>query len=126
MELGLAKWLNIKWPLDEKSARGCLLVNLAFWPGLGSVLARRKSGWVQMAMAMGGLFTLFFALQQFMAMLMEETREPRWSDHFVWEAIIGVGLFAVAWIWGLFTGLSIRARVGQPPKLPPVPPPMKK
>ncbi len=126
MQLTLAKWLNIKWPLDEKSARGCLVINLAFWPGLGSVLARRKSGWVQMAMALLALFLVMFALQQFVAMIMNETRPPTWQDHFVWEAGAGFGLFLSAWIWGAITGFAIKAQVGQPPKLPTTPPPLNR
>lgn len=124
MQLTIAKWMNIKWPLDERSVRGCLLVNLLFWPGLGSVLARRRSGWVQMAMALLGLLTLVFALQQFMAMIWQETRMPTMADHFVWEAITGVGMFIVAWIWGLITGLSLKAEVLPAPKLPSTPPPL--
>lgn len=124
MQLTIAKWMNIKWPLDEKSARGCLLVNLVFWPGLGSVLARRRSGWVQMGLALMGLFTVVFALQQFMAMIWQETRMPTVGDHFVWEAVTGFGMFIGSWVWGIFTGFSIKAQVGQPPKLPTTPPPL--
>lgn len=133
MQLGIAKIFNIKWPLDEPSAKGCLLVNLVLWPGLGSTLARRKVGWIQMAMALSGLLSVVIALQMFMAMIWQETREPTWHDRFVWVAITGFGLFISSWIWGIITGFSIRAEVkaamakqpiAQPPNLPPTPPPL--
>lgn len=124
MQSSLAKWMKIGWPLDEKAARNCLLVNLMFWPGLGSVLARRKVGWVQMAMSLLGLFTVAVALQMFMAMIWRETRTPTLQDSFVWVAATGFGLFIGAWIWGLFTGLSIQSETkatrarNTPPPLP--------
>ena len=131
MQLGIAKIFNIKWPLDEQSAKSCLLVNLAIWPGLGSTLARRKVGWIQMAMALSGVFAVAIGLQMFMAMIWQETREPTWHDRFVWVAITGFGLFISSWVWGTITGFSIRAEVkaastqrpSQPPKLPSTTPP---
>lgn len=125
MQSTLARWLNIKWPLDEKGARGCLLLNLIAWPGLGSVLARRKSGFIQMFLSLAGLFSVVFGLQRFMAMIWEETRYPTWKDDFVWLGIGGVSAFAFSWLWALFTSFSIRKSVSNPPARPlGTPPPM--
>ena len=130
MQSTLARWLNIKWPLDQKGAQGCLLLNLIAWPGLGSVLARRKCGIIQMLLSLAGLFSMVFGLQRFMAMIWEETRYPTWKDDFVWLGIGGVSAFAFSWLWALFTSFSIRksvpkasapvaAPVTTPPSLPP-------
>lgn len=121
MQLTLARWLNIKWPLDEKAAQGCLLLNLLAWPGLGSLLARRKSGGIQMAMSLLGIFSVVWALQKFTAMMIDETRYPTWHDSFIWLAIGGVASFVLAWVWALFTSLSIRKEAiknATPPPLP--------
>jgi hypothetical protein len=121
----LRRWLKITHPLDRSSARTCLLLNLGAWPGLGSVLAGRFSGWLQMLLSLGGLLVVIAALFRFMGMLMDETRYPTWQDSFVWMAIGGFAAFVAAWIWSLLTGLAIRSQAvatvkpdpNQPPPL---------
>lgn len=121
----LRRWLKVTQPIDRTGARTCLLLNLGAWPGLGSVLAGRFSGWLQMMLSLGGLLVVVAALFRFMGMLMDETRYPTWQDSFVWMAIGGFASFAIAWVWSLLTSLSIRARAvttvkpnpNQPPPL---------
>ncbi len=121
----LRRWLKVTQPIDRNGARTCLLLNLGAWPGLGSVLAGRFSGWLQMMLSLGGLLVVVAALFRFMGMLMDETRYPTWQDSFVWMAIGGFASFAIAWVWSLLTSLSIRARAvttvkpnpNQPPPL---------
>jgi len=105
----LRRWLKVTQPIDRTGARTCLLLNLGAWPGLGSVMAGRVSGWLQMVLSLGGLLVVVAALFRFMGMLMDETRYPTWQDSFVWMAIGGFAAFVAAWIWSLLTSLSIRA-----------------
>jgi hypothetical protein len=119
----LRRWLKVTQPVDRTGARTCLLLNLGAWPGLGSVLAGRFSGWLQMMLSLGGLLVVVAALFRFMGMLMDETRYPTWKDSFVWMAIGGFAAFALAWGWSLFTSLSIRARAGTTVKPDPNRPP---
>jgi hypothetical protein len=124
MSAGLRKLLKITDPITRDGARTCLLVNVCGWPGLGSVLARRSIGYVQMLLALGGLFTVVSALYRFMEMIWEETRYPTWHDHFVWLGIVGVSAFVLSWIWSLITSLAIRkGAVMPPPKRDPTKPP---
>ena len=126
MSEGLRKLLKITQPITRDGARMCLLVNLCAWPGLGSVLARRRIGYVQMLLAVGGLFTVVSALYKFMGMIWEETRYPTWHDHFVLQAIGGIGAFVMSWIWSFVTSLSIRKEAVTPPPMrdPTKPPPL--
>ncbi|HEY1171487.1 MAG TPA: hypothetical protein VGH19_08975 [Verrucomicrobiae bacterium] len=103
----LRKMLKVSYPIDRKSARTCLLLNVAAWPGLGSVLAERFSGWLQMILSLGGLLMVASSLFQFMTMLWEETRYPTMQDRFVRVAICGALAFAAAWVWSLITSLSV-------------------
>lgn len=128
MSATLTRIFNIKWPLDEKSAKTCMIINLAAWPGLGSTMGKRKAGWVQMVLSLVGLLMFAAGLERFMSMIWQETRYPKWSDHFVWYALGGVALFIISWIWSLFTGISMVSAAKQPrqpPALPPNLPPQR-
>jgi hypothetical protein len=119
----LRRWLKITYPVDQNSARACLLLNLGAWPGLGSVLARRASGWAQMILSLGGLVTVIAALFKFTGMMIDETRYPTWKDGFVWMAIGGLAAFVVSWFWSLITSLSVRSQAVPTVKRNPSQPP---
>lgn len=125
MSEGLRRFLKITHPITKNGARTCMLLNLCAWPGLGSRLAERKVGYLQMLLSLGGLLAVVSAMFQFMGMIWQETRYPTWHDRFVWFAIGGFGAFALAWVWSLFTSLSIRDSAVTPPKRDPnTPPPL--
>lgn len=123
MSEGIRKFFKITHPLTPDAARTCMLLNICAWPGLGSRLAERKAGYVQMLMSLGGVFLFASALYQFMGMIWEETRYPTWHDAFVWKALCAIGVFLAAWVWSLFTSFSVIAeakkRVARDPNLPP-------
>lgn len=119
----LRRWLKVTHPVDRNGARTCLLLNLGAWPGLGSVLAGRVSGYGQMLLSLGGVLTVIAALFRFMAMMWEETRYPTWRDAFVWMALGGLGAFLLAWFWALGTSLAIRSQAVTAPKADPDKPP---
>ena len=104
-------------PLDRQTAWGCLTSNLAL-PGFGSLMARQAAGFFQaplgllglvLTLAFGGRFVLwFFANWPRMndpesdpvVMLSELWLNVRW-------AVLGVGLFALSWLWALASSLSL-------------------
>jgi uncharacterized membrane protein YGL010W len=125
MSEGLRKFLKITDPITKDGARTCILLNLCAWPGLGSRLAKRNVGHLQMLLSLSGLLCVVSSLFQFMGMIWQETRYPTWHDRFVWLALGGFGAFALAWVWSFFTGLSIRDSAVTPPKHDPnMPPPL--
>jgi len=104
-------------PLDRQTAWGCLTTNLAV-PGVGSLRARRFAGCFQAPLGVAGLvltFTFglrfiawFFANRERfdnpeedpVATLVELWRVVRWP-------LLGIGLFALAWLWALVTSLNL-------------------
>jgi 4a-hydroxytetrahydrobiopterin dehydratase len=93
------------------SARNAALLNLAAWPGLGSVIAgRRIAGALQMAVFLVG-FVLFcaWALQNishyYQMMSFDAPQTEAVADKRL--AIAGLGLCAAAWLWSMVTSISL-------------------
>ena len=131
MRVSLA--LGERRPLDRATAWGCLTSNLGM-PGSGTLVAGRRSGYVQglLALAGVGLTTVFglrfiaWYLANF-ARLREEWIDPFAAAGEVWMAVrwalLGMALFAVGWLWALGSSLLIvrearRTGSGSPPILP--------
>ncbi|HEV2693379.1 MAG TPA: hypothetical protein VG347_10835 [Verrucomicrobiae bacterium] len=103
------------------AARGAVATNLVM-PGLGSLVAGRKVGYVQLAFSLGGFAIslifgtrfLFWALAHWsefygpnpppdpMAPLRDLMREARWP-------MLGIALFIIALLWSLVTSRSLLA-----------------
>ena len=99
------------------SARNATLLNLAAWPGLGSLIAGRTlAGALQMLVFLAG-FLLFCAwslqnirhyyqMMSFDAPVAETTANAN-------LALAGLALCAAAWVWSLVTSISLsRAAAG--------------
>ncbi len=97
-------------------ARNCLWTNLLGLPGLGSFLAgQRFVGAAQMLLALTGFGLNLFWCVAFAAQWITKQLPLDGGHQFRW-GLIGVGLFALSWFWGLATGLQIRraARTNNP------------
>jgi hypothetical protein len=123
--------LGPRRPLSRQMAWGCMTTNLAV-PGIGSLMAGRVTGYIQLLLTVGGMIlTLWFGvrfivwavgnwnqLQQAddpVAPLLEMWNRAHW-------ALLGIGIFALAWLWALTTSVGIvrEARAGEflPPRSP--------
>lgn len=92
--------------LDRAKAWSCLVTNLLVLPGLGSAMARRKSGYIQMLLAFGGFGVTLSALVRIMVEWAREFLLP--DDPGLYKAAIaGIGVFLVAWVWSLLTSLAL-------------------
>ena len=96
-------------PNNRVSGRNALVLNLATTPGLGSFLAgRRAVGLVQMLMAVSGFVVLmlwFWDLaRQFWGLLQSGDGAVRSDSR---QLLVGSVLFCGAWLWSLWTSISI-------------------
>jgi hypothetical protein len=127
MKISLA--LGKGGPLSRQSAWGCLTANLAL-PGSGSLLAGRRTGYVQLGLAVISLAgSLIFAVRFFLWYMQHKSQmTAREDDPFgaleqMWVylkwPLLSIGVFAFSWIWGLLTGLGLlwQAEDKTPPKL---------
>ncbi|WCJ59729.1 hypothetical protein NXS98_01030 [Fontisphaera persica] len=118
-------------PPEPAHAWGMVAANLLLWPGLGTALARRKSGLVQMGLSGGGLIMALVGMVGFYFRWVTTTEFPGWRDRYVMAFVAGLGLFALAWFWALGSSIQIirssRSRApAQAAAERPAPPPMGK
>ena len=129
MKVSLA--LGPRRPLSRQTAWGCLTTNLAM-PGFGSLVAGRVSGYAQAALAIGSLLlTMIFGLRFFWwyianwSRLHEPEADPTAALAEMWPylkwPLVGLGMFAVGWLWALVTSLQIvsSSRKDQSAAVPP-------
>jgi hypothetical protein len=129
MKISLA--LGPVQPLSRQTAWGCLTANVAL-PGSGSLAAGRVSGYLQLALAVGGLIlTMSFGTRYIVwavanwSKLYGPQADPYAAFGETWLrlrwALLGMGLFGMGWLWGLATGLQMvrNARKNEPPGVPP-------
>jgi len=115
MKISLA--LGPRQPLSRQTAWGCFTSNLAL-PGFGSLAAGRKVGYFQAALTIIGMgFTLLFGVRFIFWTLSNWARlhDPLGDQiaalgemwlHVRW-AMVGIGIFALGWLWALTTSMSI-------------------
>jgi hypothetical protein len=92
---------------DRVKARDFLLTNLLVLPGLGSVMAGRRVGYMQGLLALSGVvLTMVFAVDLVRGWWwMGELVLPTGRSLLVGG--LGILLFAAGWCWGLATGLKL-------------------
>ena len=90
-------------------------------PGLGSLLAGRTlPGIGQLLLAITGFFMVttwfvLFDIQLIRQAMYDEPRRP-----LGWLGLCGAGFFVAAWLWALFTSLSVRrSALADDPAQPP-------
>ena len=107
-------------PRDVAAARSCVAINLLCLPGLGSWIAGRKSGVLQMAMALIGLGLTTFWFVTFLGDWVRTQQYPWEGGAHLGLGLMGLDLFILAWLWSLGTGLSILRQArseSTPPRL---------
>ncbi len=115
MKISLA--LGERRPLSRQTAWGCFTTNVAL-PGFGSLVAGRVTGYPQALLSVGGVaLTLIFGAQFIawylsnwsrfqapeadpVATMGEVLMQVRWP-------FLGIGVFALGWLWALFTSWQI-------------------
>ena len=107
----------------------CVITNLLAFPGLGTIMARRRWGYAQAALTLLGFAIFMGFMVWFMARLLqvagdmsgdlEQFRALAWSR--TWVAAAGLGLCLVSWVWALFSSLAILRAAREAIRPPPVP-----
>ena len=109
-----------KPPLNRTKARNAALINQLGTPGLGSLIAGRyKAGTGQLILFLAGfcLFVAWFvrvALQLYQQLNGGVEAQPK---SIAWLGEAGASAAGLAWLWSLFTSLSLlrQARANEHP-----------
>jgi hypothetical protein len=116
-------------PLTREKAKVCLMMNVAV-PGSGSLMAGRIVGYLQLFLTAAGMIISTVCAGKFLtwffanwSRLQNPDNDPIETLVEIWQAVkwplAGLGIFAVAWLWGLVTGLSILAKARRDEQIPP-------
>ena len=120
-------------PLSQARAIYCFVINQLATPGLGSLVGRRFfAGTCQLILAVAGFALLVGWMgQYFYRLWLQQSGEPSFGKSYDWLGEWGLAAFGAAWLWSLFTSISLlrQARredtigaVGVPPSIAETPP----
>jgi len=120
-------FLSRSAPLTRPKAWGCAAINQLAFPGLGTIIAGRKTGYVQAALMLAGFFLtmgfMFFYLKGLLHLMMDsELNEAQAKDFYkpyAWAGITGLELCAIAWGWSLLSSIAILRATSPPPSQAP-------
>jgi hypothetical protein len=116
-------------PRNRSEAWTCVMANLVACPGVGTLMAGRKIGYAQGGLAVAGAIPLagyisWFSFQKFNALLNVEGNLHAAAGYGPWWiGAVGLGIFALAWLWSLVSSIQIlfspptTDNLGVPPKI---------
>lgn len=93
--------------LDKSRAWGFTTSNLAVFPGLGSLMAGRRSAYPQLFLATIGAGLSLLWLGGMMRAIISTHSIPLEFNGLLKMGLVGVGCYGTAWLWALATSLSI-------------------
>ncbi|MDB6016518.1 MAG: hypothetical protein JWR19_1007 [Pedosphaera sp.] len=120
MRTKISLTLGRREPVSRQTAWGCFTTNVAL-PGFGSLVAGYKVGYLQVVLGLAGLalttvFGIRFIIWYFnhRPQLQEVELEPDRYFLMVWLpvrwALLGIGIFAIGWLWAMASSLAILAQ----------------
>jgi len=96
-------------------------INQLAFPGLGTIMMNRRSGYVQATVMVAGfILATGFALWVIVCAV-RYTMNPAWDEAdfraayqpFKWALFSGLAMCAMAWIWALFSSIGILRRMSK-------------
>ena len=93
----------------------CVLINLAAFPGLGTVLAGRRGGYSQVIIMVGGFVLVMGYMLWYLGGVVHYMMNSNWSEAefqaryrpYLWALYYGLGLCLVAWVWALWSSIKV-------------------
>lgn len=104
--------------LDRATARACLMTNLAVLPGLGSLLAGRRVGMIQMVFGLIGSGLFIFWLLAFARAWMQQGIFPRDGGPHPGCGKWGLTIGLIGSVWSVATSLSVLREIRKREKPP--------
>lgn len=109
-------------PLSRSKAWFCAVVNQLAFPGLGTIMAGRRIGYLQAAAMLAGFcmatgFIVWFLYGWMLLLADPAMSESRlWAQfwRYAWIGIAGLALTFVVWCWSLLSSIQIVRGAEQP------------
>ena len=101
--------------LSRSKAWVCAVINQLAFPGMGTVMAGRRTGYVQAAlMVVGFLLTMGFMFVYFAALIQcmvqgvgSDSLYKELFHRYGWAGLSGLALCFIAWCWSLVSSILI-------------------
>ena len=101
--------------LTRPRAWGCVAINQLAFPGMGTVMAGQRIGYVQAAIMLAGFFLIMGFMICYFASVFRLLSQLDSSDAqfeqcyrpYAWAGISGLVLCVIAWFWSLFSSVAI-------------------
>ena len=111
-------------PLNRSKAWACVAINQLAFPGMGTIMAGRRSGYLQAAIMLAGFFlTMHFLLGCIMSIVQliihSQGGEVRYGEiirPYAGAGIVGLALCVTAWCWALISSIAIVRDATRPPQ----------
>jgi hypothetical protein len=101
-----AAW-EARRPIDEAFAWACLVANVVGVPGVGTLMARRRIGILQAALAVAGGILLTWWIFVFLAAVVRSGSPPPEDGPGLRMGLEGIALFGAGWIWSIASSVAI-------------------
>jgi hypothetical protein len=93
----------------------CVVINLFAFPGLGTVLAGRRGGYLQAIIMVAGFVLVVGYLLLYIGVAMHYMINGTWTEAefhakyrpYLWALYDGLGLCLVAWVWALWSSVIL-------------------
>jgi len=105
-------------PIDKPTAWACTITNAAALPGLGTLAGGCKVGYVQAACALSGFALSLGGLVAHLRVWFDTGEMPEGFTRGLMVAVLGLGLFASAWLWALASSIRMHRRAARPSPAP--------
>lgn len=114
--------------LTRSRAWTCVAMNQLAFPGVGTVMAGRRTGYIQAVLMLSGFllatgFMLWFitcSVHALITGMMDEQKLAAQYLPYVWLGKLGMVLCLVAWFWSLASSFGILRQVPKPASVFPV------
>lgn len=93
--------------LDRPTAWACFVANMIVLPGLGSIIARKRSGYIQAALALIGFGLTIFWGAWFLSEWFRTKKLPIELEWHLLVGAIGAVIFLIGWVWAFVSGVRI-------------------
>lgn len=93
--------------LDKSKVTALIFVNLLVTPGAGSLIAGRRVGYPQLALATAGAIFICLFFFGFIADLWKLGEIPAGGGRYGTLGKVGAVTFAISWFWTLATSVSM-------------------
>ncbi|HVM62299.1 MAG TPA: hypothetical protein VMV72_15680 [Verrucomicrobiae bacterium] len=100
-------------PVKKLTAWLCLLLNALVLPGLGSLIVRNPvKGIAQGVLAVAGMVLSMAGVGPTLDQMVKTGELPDHVGGTFWLSIVGIILFAIAWVWAFMSSVSTIAKSG--------------